>query len=140
MRPPFSLTSRSAVVSASAWPETAMLPGQSRLAIWISPASAADQEGDAGHASPQTRSVLFPGESRLRREFADDDVVQPGAGVLRRDAERVLDRPVAGTAVADDADAVDAQERRPAVGAVVVAVHQRLQRLLRLAPLLVERG
>src|SRR4051794_19958926 len=41
--------------------------------------------------------VLAPRRDRF--EFADDDVVQPGPGVLGGDPERVLDRPVAGTAV-----------------------------------------
>src|SRR5205807_10357557 len=75
---------------------------------------------------------LFPlsGQGRARLELLDDELVEPGPGVVGGDAEGVLDGPVAGAAVADDADAVNAQQRRPAVRAVVVATDQRLQGLL----------
>ena len=77
-------------------------------------------------------------DRRARFQLLDDQLVELGAGVLGGHAQGVLDGPVAGAAVADDADAVDAQQRRAAVRAVVVAVDQRLQGLLRLVALRVE--
>src|SRR5262245_38508975 len=73
------------------------------------------------------------------REFLLDQVVEAAGGVAGGHRQGVLDGPVAGRSVADDAHAVDAQQRRPAVFAVVVAVDQPLQRLLRPVTLGVER-
>ena len=53
---------------------------------------------------------------------------------------RVLDGLVAAAAVADDADAVDPQQRRTAVLVVIVALHKCLQCQLGLVALGVERG
>src|SRR5262245_37300403 len=73
-------------------------------------------------------------------QLLHDLIVQPATGVARGYRQRVLDRPVARRAVADDADAVDAQERSAAVFAVVVAVHQSLQRLLALLAFDIKSG
>src|SRR5436190_994128 len=76
------------------------------------------------------RSLLVGANGRARLQFLDDQLVEPGPGVVGGDPQGVLDGPVAGAAVADDADPVDAQQRRAAVLAVVVALRQLLQGLL----------
>ncbi len=59
-------------------------------------------------------------------QLLNDDLVKPAAGILGGDAQGVLDGPVVGATVANDANAVDAQKRGAAVLAVVVAVDEAL--------------
>ena len=40
-------------------------------------------------------------------EFFDDFLIEPGAGILGCNADRVFDRPVAGATVTNDANAID---------------------------------
>src|SRR5262249_43090133 len=72
-------------------------------------------------------SVVFENECGRGRQLFDDLGIQPGVGVFCRHAERFFDGPLAAGSVANDADAVDAQQRRAAISAVVVLVNQGLQ-------------
>src|SRR5438552_17692827 len=71
--------------------------------------------------------LLLRRSTRQRRfQFLDDQLVEPGPAVLGAHGQSVLDGPVSGAAVADDTDAINAQQRGAAEGAVVVAVDQVL--------------
>src|SRR6266478_3124753 len=84
-------------------------------------------------------SFVHGSDHRGDLQLLNDQAVEFGAGVAGRQLQRVLDGPVARAAVADDADAVDAQQRSPAKLAVIVAVEEVLERLFGLWPLDVER-
>src|SRR5262249_38455734 len=65
----------------------------------------------------------------LMLKLFDDVVIKVGIRVSGSHAQRVFDRLVLRAAVANDADAVDAQKRRAAELMVIVARHQVLQHL-----------
>src|SRR5215471_17168947 len=90
--------------------------------------------------TPPGNLSTVAGGRGTRGQLLHDLIVQPAAGVPRGNRQRVLDRPVARRAVADDADTVDAQQRSAAVFAVVVAVDQSLQRLLALLAFDIKSG
>src|SRR5438477_6073253 len=94
-------------------------------AAWPMPTAWAPWPGNRN----AVRAMLFLVHHRRgsRRQLLDDLFVQPGRCILGRNRQGVFDRPLAGAAVADDANAVDPQKRRPAIGAVVVLVNQGRQ-------------
>src|SRR5207253_370282 len=57
----------------------------------------------------------------LQFQLLHDQFIELGLRVASGHAERILDRLVAGAAVADDADAINTEQRRSALGAVIVA-------------------
>src|SRR5262245_41707443 len=70
--------------------------------------------------------LLLARQRRIRRDFLHDLVVQFQLDIFRRHAERVFDGPLAGAAVADDANSVDPQERCTAVLVIIVALDEIL--------------
>ena len=113
------------------------------------PASGGDRIADLAAHSDRLRTLpgkrkavpdmLFLVHSRWGRgQLLNDLFVQPGRGVLGRHREGIFDRPFARAAVADDANAVDPQQRGPAIGTVVVFMNQGSQDRMGLVPFHVE--
>src|SRR5437588_1593859 len=91
---------------------------------------------------PYGRAALLVVARHLgaRFQLPDDELVELGTGILSRNRQCVLDSALSRAAVANDADAVYSEQRRPALGTVVVVVHEGLQRLLTFLTLGFERA
>src|SRR5262249_31683257 len=76
---------------------------------------------------------------RLQFQLLHDQLVELDARIASGDMKRILNCLVTGTAVADDTDAVNAENRCASVGAISVAVDQSLQRSLSLSLFLSKR-
>src|SRR5579875_3355523 len=93
----------------------------------------------SGRLRSRLAGLFLRTRCRAGFQLLDDQLIEPSASVTSSDAESVLDGPVAGATVANDAHAVDAQERSAAESTVIVAMNQRLQCFLGLFSLHVER-